>query len=287
MSIELSIIIPCYRQSQYLEEALQSVLEQDFLNWECIIVNDGSPDDTEEIANKWIKKDKRFKYIYQENGGISSARNSGIQISKGEYILPLDADDKISKLYAKHALMAFSEDLGLKVVYCRDSRFGLEEGEWIRIDFSLLELSRTNMIICSAIFRKKDWELVGGYDTRMVNGWEDWEFWIAMLKDGGRVKCLDEIGFYYRIKQNSRSKDFNDIERVKMLEYLSKKHVEFFIEFFGSFHALNAKNKLLKMYFAKKITSKKYVLNMFSKTFFGIYLFKEYSSDTDMLDNNL
>lgn len=89
----VSIIIPCYNQAQYLDDALQSVLDQTYSNWECIIVNDGSPDSTEEVAKKWIERDERFKYVKKENGGLSSARNAGIDIAKGEWIQFLDADD--------------------------------------------------------------------------------------------------------------------------------------------------------------------------------------------------
>ncbi|MFV8358229.1 glycosyltransferase family 2 protein, partial [Flavobacterium sp. XS1P32] len=88
---QVSIIVPCFNQAQYLSEALKSVLEQTYENWECIIVNDGSPDDTKQIAQKWVEKDSRFKYIFKENGGLSSARNEGINYAKGTFILPLDA----------------------------------------------------------------------------------------------------------------------------------------------------------------------------------------------------
>lgn len=77
----ISIIVPCYKQAHYLGEALQSVLEQTYENWECIIINDGSPDNTEIVAKKWIEKDVRFRYLYKENGGLSSARNAGIKKS--------------------------------------------------------------------------------------------------------------------------------------------------------------------------------------------------------------
>lgn len=71
----ISVIVPCYNQAQYLDECLQSVLDQTYQNWECIIVNDGSPDNTEEIALRWTKKDSRFRYLKKENEGLSSARN--------------------------------------------------------------------------------------------------------------------------------------------------------------------------------------------------------------------
>ncbi len=92
----VSIVVPCYNQAHFLDETLQSVLDQSYSNWECIIVNDGSPDNTEDIAKQWCNKDYRFTYLYKENGGLCSARNAGISISKGEFILPLDSDDIIA-----------------------------------------------------------------------------------------------------------------------------------------------------------------------------------------------
>ena len=92
----ISVIVPCYNQAQYLDDCLQSVLDQTHQDWECIIVNDGSPDNTEEVAKKWLAKDSRFKYLYKENGGLSSARNAGIKDSIGQFIFFLDCDDKIS-----------------------------------------------------------------------------------------------------------------------------------------------------------------------------------------------
>ena len=97
MNNKISIIVPCYNQAQYLDECLQSVLEQTYENWECIIVNDGSPDDTEVVAKKWLEKDNRFQYLYKKNGGLSSARNAGIKQAKGVYIQLLDSDDLLQK----------------------------------------------------------------------------------------------------------------------------------------------------------------------------------------------
>ncbi len=93
----ISVIVPCYLQAEYLDECLQSVYDQTYSNWECIIVNDGSLDNTEEIAKRWLEKDNRFRYIYKENGGLSSARNAGIREAKGEWIQFLDSDDMIHK----------------------------------------------------------------------------------------------------------------------------------------------------------------------------------------------
>ncbi|NVN94417.1 MAG: glycosyltransferase family 2 protein [Bacteroidetes bacterium] len=92
---KVSVIIPCYNQAHFLPETLNSILNQKYSDWECIIVNDGSPDNTEEIALEWISKDKRFKYLKKENGGLSSARNIGLREAKGNFIQFLDSDDVI------------------------------------------------------------------------------------------------------------------------------------------------------------------------------------------------
>jgi glycosyltransferase involved in cell wall biosynthesis len=92
----ISVIVPCFNQANFLDDALQSVFDQTYSNWECIIVNDGATDNTEKVAHLWIKKDSRFKYLYQSNQGLSSARNKGLQNIKGEYVQFLDSDDIIN-----------------------------------------------------------------------------------------------------------------------------------------------------------------------------------------------
>lgn len=274
----VSVIIPCYNQSHYLSEALQSVLDQVYDKWECIIVNDGSPDNTDEIAKEWIDKDTRFKYICKENEGLSSARNAGILIAEGEFILPLDADDKIAPQYIELALKAFEEDSTLTVVYCQAEKFGTEKGLWNLSTFSLNRLAYENMIFCSALFRKSDWELVGGYDPQMLYGLEDWEFWIAILKNGGQVKCLDKIGFYYRIKLNSMVKQLDDNKINYLHKYMSIKHADFFVEQLGSFAKLNDTIKKTRNENIKKLQSEKFVFDVFCKTFLGFSIFGLYKN---------
>jgi glycosyltransferase involved in cell wall biosynthesis len=271
----VSIIVPCYNQAQFLGEALQSVLDQTYENWECIIVNDGSSDNVEEVSIKWIENDSRFKYFHKENAGVSSARNLGISHALGEFILPLDADDKISRDYIDLAIIAFQEDSLLKVVYCKAEKFGDDTGLWRLGTYSLLNLCRYNMIFCSALFRKKEWELVGGYDVKMIHGIEDWEFWIAVLKNGGEVRCLDIIGFYYRIKQVSRQKQFNDKSEREMLNYMSIKHVDFYVKQLGSFSQLYNVLEETKKEYLKNLKSKKFIINLFCKNFFAFKIFNE------------
>ena len=92
---KVSVIIPCYNQAEYLTEAVASVSAQTMPDWECIVVNDGSPDNTREITQSLAKRDSRIRYVEQENGGTSAAKNAGLDVMVGQYVQFLDADDRI------------------------------------------------------------------------------------------------------------------------------------------------------------------------------------------------
>jgi glycosyltransferase involved in cell wall biosynthesis len=269
----VSIIVPCYNQAQYLDEAIQSVIDQTYFNWECIIVNDGSTDRTDNVAKRWVIEDKRIIYLNKKNGGLSSARNSGIKYATGVFVLPLDADDKIANNYVDLAIRSFQVDDSLKIVYSKAEKFGGEIGAWQLPPFSLYNLSINNMIFCTSFFRRQDWELVGGYDEKMIYGLEDWEFWIAILKKEGNVKCLDEVCFYYRINNNSMIRQLNREKRKYLFEYMSIKHSDFFVQQLGSFIELNTTVMKLKEDNSNKLKSKKFVIDIFLKTFFGFSIF--------------
>lgn len=277
MNIPLvSIIVPCFNQAQYLEESLQSILNQTYGKWECIIVNDGSSDQTEAVAQQWVEKDSRFIYLKKENEGLCSARNHGIGLSKGEFMLPLDADDKIAPNYVALALDSFQKDTSLKVVYCKAEKFGNETGLWDLQPFSLKAIAIENMIFCSAMYRKTDWERLGGYDNNMIHGFEDWEFWIALLKNGGNVKCLDIVGFYYRMKPDSMIQILNKDKKRKLHEYMSVKHADFFVAQLGSFIHLNLIAERADTKWFYRLKNKKFVIDIFCSAFFGFTVFKGY-----------
>lgn len=241
MMTTISIIVPCYNQAQYLPDCLQSVVEQTYSHWECIIVNDGSPDNTEAVALEWAAKDNRIKYLKKENGGLCSARNAGISSAEGKWILPLDADDKIGKDYLKfaHDIMISKSEVGL--IYANANYFGDREEVWALPEYNLKTLLRANMIYCSAFYKKEDWIRIGGYDTNMKNGWEDWEFWIHLLGTSNKkVYKLEYTGFYYRIKNDSMIYTFvrNDEILLNTIKYVFKKHIDLYLNNFGTYQYL-------------------------------------------------
>ncbi|MDE6447932.1 MAG: glycosyltransferase, partial [Muribaculaceae bacterium] len=92
---KISIIVPIYKVERYLPECLDSIIRQTFTDWECILVDDGSPDNCGKICDEYAARDPRFRVIHQKNGGLSAARNSGISIAKAQYIGFVDSDDWI------------------------------------------------------------------------------------------------------------------------------------------------------------------------------------------------
>lgn len=223
----VSIIVPCYNQAQYLDECLQSVVNQTYQDWECIIIDDESLDNTAEVVSKWANKDIRFKYLFQENAGVCKARNLGIHNSNGTFILPLDADDYISENYLEACIKSI-ENTKSKIVFGRVSFFGEKTNELIlQNTVEIKDLLEFNKIHCSGLFRKEDFFKTGGYDENMKFGFEDWELWINILKDGGKAIKANNCILYYRIKDNSRSTEI-DSDHVKsnlMKDYIVKKHI--------------------------------------------------------------
>lgn len=228
----LSIITPCYNQAHYLPETLQSVLEQTYSDWECLIVNDGSPDNTEEVAMEWCRKDNRFKYLKKENGGLSDARNFGIRRSVGTYILVLDSDDKISKDYASEAISVLEKDSSVKLVSCKAMLFDGDNtmAELLPYTYENLLFVR-NCFFCSSIYRRKDYDNIPeGYNVNMKNGWEDYDFWISLLNKDDKVVTLDKVHFYYRTKQVSmRTLISKEMEQQLRLQ-IFKNHIDKYLE---------------------------------------------------------
>ena len=197
---KVSVIIPCYNQGAYLEEAVESVLAQTFQDFEILVVDDGS---TDAETVKMLKDSAwpKTRVIRTENQGLSAARNTGIREAQGVYILPLDADDKIGKGYLEDAVRILDRHSEIGIVYCEASYFGVKGGRWDLPEYSLDKILNHNVIFCTALFRKADWEAVGGYNVNMVYGWEDWDFWLSLIHRGRKVYRIPKIYFYYRLRE--------------------------------------------------------------------------------------
>lgn len=211
---KVSIVIPCYNSGKHLGEAVESALAQTWQDIEVVIVDDGSNDpETLELLKTahW----PRTRILHQGNGGPSAARNRAILEASGSYILPLDADDTIEPEYVAKAAKVLDTHPGVGVVYCKARKFGAEIGPWSLPDYSLKELVIDNVIFVTALYRKSDWEAVGGYNESLRHGVEDYEFWVKMVHQGYGVVQLDECLFNYRVQNKSRTTSFQkDRERI-------------------------------------------------------------------------
>ena len=226
---KVSVVIPCYNHEKYLRETVLSVLNSDYSPLEVIIVNDGSTDHSGQVAMELVRQYPGVRYIEKKNSGPSAARNTGIGSASGKYILPLDADDLISPSYIRKAVELLKRE-NARVVYCEAEFFGEKTGKWILPPFSRRMLAEENMIFCTALYQREDWLRCGGYDETMTWGWEDWEFWISMLKTGGSVMKVPEVGFFYRISRNSRRKSTTRAAKIKTVKLINLKHRDFVYE---------------------------------------------------------
>jgi glycosyltransferase involved in cell wall biosynthesis len=202
----VSIIIPAFNAERNIQETLESVLHQTFSGWECIIVNDGSTDNSRETIGTFINDDPRFKLIDIPNSGVCVARNTAVRNAEGTFLFPLDSDDRIDPFCIARCLDEFDKKPGLKLVCPQGQLFGAETGLWVLPEFDYRTMLHHNMIHNSSLFRKADFEQIGGYRTNMKHGLEDWDFFIALLYKATReeVVQLKEPLFYYRVSNKGR-----------------------------------------------------------------------------------
>ena len=237
MTFKISIIIPCYNDGAFLIEAVDSVLACAFNNLEIIIVNDGSTDKfTLDVLNQF--EDQGLKVISHPNQGLGFSRNQGIRQSQGQYILPLDADNKIRKGYLDKAI-SFLDSGICDIVYAKPYFFGedIRERKFVTHEFDGDKLFITNYIDACAVYRKSVWESVDGYDENMPSqGNEDWEFWLNCHIKRFRFKFLDEELYEYRISGNSMLSKVSMEKTNAVRNYLMLKHIDRYRE---QFLALN------------------------------------------------
>jgi glycosyltransferase involved in cell wall biosynthesis len=191
----VSIIVTCYNYGHFLGETLESIRRQVYRDWECIVVDSGSTDDTARVAARFTETDERFRYLYKADEGVSSARNAGLKIFRGDFIQFIDADDQLQKNKIASQAKAFLDFPRADIVYgdvrfydngfpsrLRSSLHGDKPDDWLprisgkgRAVFRLLR-SYNFLVTPSPLIRRRVIEVTGGFDERMA-ALEDWDFW--------------------------------------------------------------------------------------------------------------
>ncbi len=243
---KVSVIIPCFNQGGYLDEAVDSVLQQSYNDYEIIVVNDGSTDRAT-LAKLSDYNKPKTSVIHTPNRGLVSARNIGIYEARGEYILPLDADDKIGKGYLDAAVTILDDDSQVGVVYCTAEKIGAVQEYWDLPEFIPERMLLDNLIFCTALFRKVDWQTIGGYRQNMKYGWEDWDFWLSMVELGRKVVRIPHVLFYYRVNDVSMNSSMTYAQKSLMMINLVRNHKRlYFANIATIFGALFKKRMLRK-----------------------------------------
>lgn len=230
----VSIIVPVFNVEEYLDDCINSILNQTYKNIEVILVDDGSTDNSGKICDLLGQKNNKVKVFHNNNNGVSYTRNYAIRMTTGKYILPVDGDDIIADTYVEKAVNILEKNDSIGIVYCRANFFGKINGEWELPDYSIGKMLLNNIIFVTAFFRKDDWEIVGGFNEDMKYGIEDYDFWLSILELKREVYKIPEILFYYRIRNNSRSREFEKykVQVQEMYKIIHTRHKRLYIENF-------------------------------------------------------
>jgi glycosyltransferase involved in cell wall biosynthesis len=227
----VTVVIPCFNQADFIDECINSVLNQSYKNIEIICVDDCSTDNSVERINKYTDL-KNFRLIKNShNLGVCASRNMAVNEANGLYILPLDGDDTIEPAYIEEAVHVISSNEDIGIVYCKARFFGEINQNWDLPDFNVDDFLFNNCIFCTALFRKSDFLRAGGYKPYMTDGYEDYELWICFVELGLKPYRIDKILFNYRRKhQISRTDRLMDSGRFKnMKREILAHHFNFYL----------------------------------------------------------
>ncbi len=221
--IKVSIIMPAYNCEKYIEEAVASVREQSYPEWELLIINDASKDRTSEVAVKLAKEDDRIRYLENEaNLGVAGTRMRGVQMAEGSWIAFLDSDDCWTEDKLEKQMRVIQKEKDAAIVFT-GSAFMNEQGErssyilHVPEQVSYKRLLKQNIISCSSVLVKK--ELVLKYGMPEGDLHEDFALWLQILRNGGNAFGIDEPLLIYRVSVGSKSGNKLHAAQMQMRVY--------------------------------------------------------------------
>ncbi len=209
----VAVVIPCFNQGAYLPEALASVANQTYPNVSCVVVDDGSTDpatrqllsDLKDANRRTARAARRstplpadLHVLSQPNRGLAAARNAGVRATPAPFFVPLDADDALAPGFIAKLLPVLRREPRWGYAYCTVRLFGARRGLWCCPAYDPYRLLLGNLSAATALVRREAFDAVGGYAEDMVHGYEDWDFWVALLAAGWHGVRLPYVLFRYR-----------------------------------------------------------------------------------------
>lgn len=295
----ITIIVPCYNGEKFLKDALESISEQSYVNWECLVIDDGSTDNSKDVAGTFISNDKRFKYFYQQNAGPSVARNHGIELARGGYIQFLDADDKLENDKLRKQLEIMDANKDCSIVYGTSAYFNsgektLHNSKNVIIPYwqgnisgkgnDLMEtlLQGNIMVVHSPLIRKSVFSDAGLFDPDIWFN-EDWDVWLrcAMCNLSFIFDDSPNTGALIRMHNENRSKNLfkmylNGLKvYIKIKKCLSDDRFLRIIKKRIITHLMFLEREIIEWYHISKVESKKKAEKLYSVT--GLKRHKWYS----------
>lgn len=227
----VSIIIPCYNSGQFLAEAVASAIGQTHPRIEVVVADDGSTDRfTQQEVRRLARRHEQVALVLHErNQGLSAARNTAIRASHGEFIVPLDADDRLHPTFVARTLPLLRAREDIVGVYTDSETFGCETNRYSAGDFDLPKALAMQTFGCSILYRRRDFDRVGGYFGGVQYS-EEWDFLLSLLELGMPLAYVPEPLFYYRQHAEETMTDEAQRRRAEILQMLVARHRALFTQ---------------------------------------------------------
>lgn len=219
----IAVIVPAYGVAHLVGEALASLQAQAFSDWECVVIDDGAPDDVASAVAPFLA-DPRIRFLQTDNGGVALARNRAIASSSAPLLTMLDGDDRLRPDYLATLVPLMEREPDIAIASCMARLFGAVTGEHLCFATPETEgtlahvLDRSFRIYVGSMFRRADWERVDGFDPSF-GVCEDFDLWVRLLLNGGRAYHVDRVLADYRVRAGSASADSSRMMRGNLRVY--------------------------------------------------------------------
>lgn len=210
----VAVIVPAYGVAHLVGESLASLQAQTLTDWECLVIDDGAPDDVAGAVAPFLS-DPRIRFLATDNRGVSGARNRAIREARAPLIALLDGDDRLRPTYLETTVSLLESNADLRLVTCNALQFGAIARECLcverpadaphpRLGTLAQVIDRSFNVYIGTTFRHADFDAVGGFDETMAQS-EDFDFWVRLMMLGGHAYYVDEALGDYRIRPGSAS----------------------------------------------------------------------------------